>query len=138
MTDVVIHSQAYYLHNFLEPYEGFINSLITRLTDFVNNSLTNEIAIHILEIIQKSSQADFVFILGDRGEDNWVIKSKINLAEDTEQDAYLENLKSIIFPIIYDKSVFNPGHHGSYKTYETKNGIVKALVVIPMKSPQKA
>ncbi|MBW4447096.1 MAG: EAL domain-containing protein [Spirirestis rafaelensis WJT71-NPBG6] len=138
MTDVVIHSPAYYLHNFLEPYEPFINSLITRLTDFVNNSLTNEIAIHILEIIQKSSQADFVFVLGDRGEDNWVIKSQNYLAEDIEEDAYLENLKSIIFPIIFDKSVFHPGHHGSYKTYKTKNGIVKALVVIPLQSPQKA
>jgi EAL domain-containing protein (putative c-di-GMP-specific phosphodiesterase class I) len=136
MSDVILHPQAYYLHNFLEPYEFFINSLITRLTDFIyNNSTTNDAATRILEIIQYSSKADFVFVLRDQGQDNWVVKSKTNLAKDIE-DASLETLKSIIFPIVSEKSVFHPSHHGSYKIYETKKGIVKALVIIPLQSLQ--
>jgi EAL domain-containing protein (putative c-di-GMP-specific phosphodiesterase class I) len=138
MSDVILHSQASYLHNFLEPYEFFINSLITRLTDFVNNSSTNDVANRILEIIQYSSSADLVLVLRDRGQDNWVVKSQSNLAEDIEPDTDIETFKSIIFPILSDKSVFYLGHHGSYKIYETKNGIVKALVIIPLQSPQKA
>jgi EAL domain-containing protein (putative c-di-GMP-specific phosphodiesterase class I) len=137
MSDVILHSQASYLHNFLEPYEFFINSLITRLTDFVNNNSTNDVANRILEIIQYSSSADLVFVLRDRGQNNWVVKSQSNLAEDIESDTDIETFKSIIFPIISEKSVFNPGHHGSYKIYETKNGIIKALVIIPLQSPHK-
>jgi EAL domain-containing protein (putative c-di-GMP-specific phosphodiesterase class I) len=138
MSDIILHSQASYLHNFLEPYEFFINSLITRLTDFVNNSSTNDVANRILEIIQYSSSADLVLVLHDRSQDNWVVKSQSNLAEDIEPDTDIETFKSIIFPILSDKLVFNLGHHGSYKIYETKNGILKALVIIPLQSPQKA
>ena len=137
MSDVILYSQASYLHNFLELYEDFINTLITQLTDFINNNSTNDVATRILEIIQYSSSADLVFVLGDRGQNNWVVKSQSNLAEDIKQDTSLETFKSIIYPIISAKSVFNPGHHGSYKIYETKNGIVKALVIIPLQSPQK-
>ncbi|MBW4569032.1 MAG: EAL domain-containing protein [Tolypothrix carrinoi HA7290-LM1] len=137
MSDVILHSQTSYLHNFLEPYEFFINSLITRLTDFVNNSSTNDIATRILEIIQYSSSADLVFVLRDRGQDNWVVKAQSNLAEDIEPDTDIETFKSIILPIISEKSVFYPGHHGSYKIYETKKGIVRAIVIIPLQSSQK-
>lgn len=137
MTDVIIHSQAYYLHNFLERYEPFLNNLITRITDIVNNSSTNDTTTCILKIIQYSSEADLVFVLRDRGQENWLVKSQSTLTEDIES-ASLESLKSIILPIIFDKSVFHPGHHGSYKIYENKKGIVKALVVIPLQSPQKA
>ncbi|MBW4479142.1 MAG: EAL domain-containing protein [Tolypothrix brevis GSE-NOS-MK-07-07A] len=138
MSDIIIHPQASYLHNFLEPYEFFINSLITRLTDFVNNSSTNDVANRILEIIQYSSSADLVLVLHDRGQNNWVVKSQSNLTEDIEPDTDIETFKSIIFPILSDKSIFDLGHHGSYKIYETKNGILKALVIIPLQSPQTA
>lgn len=138
MSDVIIHTQASYLHNFLEPYEFFINNLVTRLTDFVNNSSSSDITTRILEIIQDSSSADFVFVLRDRGQNNWTVKSQSNLAEDIEENTDLETFKSIIFPILSEKLVFHPGHHGSYKIYETKNGIIKALVIIPLQSPQKA
>jgi EAL domain-containing protein (putative c-di-GMP-specific phosphodiesterase class I) len=138
MSDIILHPQASYLHNFLEPYEFFINSLVTRLTDFVNNSSTNDLANRTLEIIQYSSSADLVLVLHDRGQNNWVVKSQSNLTEDIEPDTDIETFKSIIFPILSDKLVFDLGHHGSYKIYETKKGIFKALVIIPLQSPQKA
>ncbi len=140
MADVFLYSQASYLHNFLEPYESFISSLITEITDLANNTSTSnfDIVNRILEITRHSSEADFVFIFRNSGQENFVVKSQSNLAEDIDQDIYLETVISIILPIISDKSLFSPGHHGCYKIAETRKGIVKAFVVIPLQSPPKA
>ncbi len=137
--------QVDYLPNFLEPFDFLIKILITRLTEnfFINDrannlSVDSEFEIQILEIIRKSSEADFVFILENDSQDNCFVKSQSSLAENIEQNAYINILNTIIFPIISHKSVFNPSHHGTYKIHEYAKGSANAFVMIPLKMPPNA
>lgn len=133
-----IQPQAAYLHNFLEPYESFISQLINRLQDekYINNN--SEIESRILEIIRQASVADFVFILRNDSQENCLVKSQSDLAAEVDRDAYIGTLKSIIIPSFSQKSVFNPYHHGIYKTHEYRKGSFNAFVVIPLKSAPEA
>ncbi|MGB7379007.1 MAG: EAL domain-containing protein [Rivularia sp. (in: cyanobacteria)] len=137
--------QVDYLPNFLEPFDFFIKILITRLTEnfFINDrsnnlSIDSEFEIQILEIIRESSEADFVFILENDSQDNCFVKSHSSLAENIEQNAYINILNTIIFPIISHKSVFNPSHHGTYKIHEYASCSANAFVMIPLKMPPNA
>ncbi len=137
--------QVDYLPNFLEPFYFFIKILITRLTEnfFINDrannlSIDSEFEIQILEIIRESSEADFVFILENDSQDNCFVKSHSSLAENIEQNAYINILNTIIFPIISNKSVFNPSHHGTYKIHEYASCSANAFVMIPLKMPPNA
>ena len=136
--------QATYLHNFLDPYESFINKLILRLNDSVTSlvnpsSTTNDdIGNCLLEIIRDSSEADFVFVLCNDSQDNCFVKAQSNLGNDIEEDSYKNTLNSIIFPIISLESVFNPAYHGTYNIYEDKKGSSNVFVIIPLKYPPEA
>ncbi len=137
--------QVDYLPNFLEPFDFFIKILITRLTEnfFINDrannlSIDSEFEIQILEIIRESSEADFVFILENDNQDNCFVKSHSSLAENIELNAYINILNTVIFPIISNKSVFNPSHHGTYKIHEYASCSANAFVMIPLKMPPNA
>ncbi|MDM9381143.1 EAL domain-containing protein [Chlorogloeopsis sp. ULAP01] len=134
-----LHPQTYYLHNFLEPYESFINELITRLKDenlTKNSSLNNlnidlKIENRLLEIIRQISESDFVFILQHQNQDTWMVQSRSEFIGDNFQD-YIDNLKVKILPNILQQSVFNSARHGIYQIHECKRGISNAFVVIPL------
>lgn len=136
--------QVDYLPNFLEPFESFIQNLITITETFFINASTNnsfdnsDFEIQILEIIREASEADFVFILENDSQDNCYVKSQSNLAENIDKNAYLNILNTIIFPIISQESVFNPAHHGTYKIHEYAKGSANAFVMIPLKMPPNA
>ncbi|MBR8832788.1 MAG: EAL domain-containing protein [Stigonema ocellatum SAG 48.90 = DSM 106950] len=137
--------QACYLHNFLEPYESFISQLIAQLQDdnriidsATNNSSTNaQIGNRILEIVRKTSKADFVFVLRNETQDNWFVKSQSDLADRIDEDVYIEILKSNILPNIWRQSVFNPAYHGVYQIYEDRNGDSHTFVFVPLILPPK-
>ena len=138
-------SQAAYLPNFLEQFEYFIDDLIARLKDYFfsqkstnNLSDNSEIKNHILEIIRDASKADFVFILSNDSQDNCFVESQSHLSENIDENAYINILNTIIFPIISHESVFNPTHHGTYKIHEYGKGSANAFVMIPLKMPPEA
>jgi EAL domain-containing protein (putative c-di-GMP-specific phosphodiesterase class I) len=129
------HNKASFLHNFLEPYESFINNLIKELS--IINTSTEELEIQsfILNIIRLVSKADFVFILCNNNKtDDWSIKSHSDLSENINSDYYINTLNTIIFPTISQISIFNPAHHGIYKIHEDTKGISKGFLFIPIKS----
>ncbi|MEM6754284.1 MAG: EAL domain-containing protein [Cyanobacteria bacterium P01_C01_bin.38] len=126
--------QVDYLPNFLEPFESFIQNLIIRLT----NSSDSDFEIQILEIIREASEADFVFIVENDSQDNCLVKSQSNLSDNIDENAYLNILNTIIFPIISQESVFNPSHHGTYKVHEYASCSANTFVMIPLKMPPLA
>jgi EAL domain-containing protein (putative c-di-GMP-specific phosphodiesterase class I) len=134
-----------YLPSFLDPFESFIENLITRLTDrFLINTSANESNINdnfeyeILEIIRKASEADFVFIIANDSHDNYLVKSQSSLAENIDKNAFINILHSIVFPSISYESVFNPSHNGTYKISFDASYAANAFVMIPLKMPPEA
>ncbi len=134
------------LPNFLEPYEPFINDLITDLKNDtllanlakINSTARSEIENHILEIIRRLSKADCVFVLcqNDSKKNIWHKKSESCFNADINQDFYVNALKSNILNSISRESIFNPFHHGIYKIRDN-NDISKAFVLIPLnRQPQ--
>ena len=131
-----LESKTSQLHNFLEPYEEFIEKLIQQLTDLRSSNYNNfngDLEHHILNIIRQTSEADFVFILGIDNQDKWYSKFRSNLANNIENDFYHNTLNSEILPNTSRLSIFNPAYHGIYRLHENRNGIVKAFVMVPLK-----
>jgi EAL domain-containing protein (putative c-di-GMP-specific phosphodiesterase class I) len=134
------------LHSLLERCEPFIETLVERLKDnqsINRSSQASEVySIHeaesiILEIIRRSSNADFVFVLHcDYDQKNWTIKSYSNFCENiADKASYIDVLKSKILSGTSVEEIFTSGHRGIYRThYEEKTETSKVFVLIPLES----
>lgn len=131
-----LEAQTFQLHNFLEPYENFINRLIQKLENL--NNVNNDITNHVLNIIKSASEAEFIFVLSIDNQENWSIKQHSDFSENIDKDFYFNTLKLDIVPNISRLSIFNPAYHGIYRLHEDKSGAVKAFVVVPLKSLPQA
>ncbi|AFY56798.1 EAL domain-containing protein [Rivularia sp. PCC 7116] len=132
-----------YLPNFLETFESFIEILINQLSYFSNiqnteNILSETLEFQKLESIREASEADFVFVLKNDSDDNCVVKSQSNLADNIDHNAYINILNTTIFPIISYESVFNPSYHGTCKINEYGNNYANTFAIIPLKMPPEA
>lgn len=129
--------QVNYLPSFLEPFESFLENLITKLSHTVlpDNS---DLETHILDIIREASEADFAFILTNDNLNNCFVKSQSNLSQNIDKNAYTNTLNTKIFPLISLESVFNSSHHGTYKIHEYAKVSTHAFVMIPLKMPPEA
>ncbi len=126
----IITEEAQYLHNSLEYYENFIDKLITKLKS-TRNCSTIDSNLEILNIIQYSSVADYVFVLSN-SQKRWNIKLQSDVSANTDNN-YLEKFNSILSAIDF-KSIFNPGYHGIYCIYESTQGSSKAFIVVPLQN----
>jgi EAL domain-containing protein (putative c-di-GMP-specific phosphodiesterase class I) len=137
-----ITKESSYLHNFLEPYQSFIEELISRIKEdkLISHAANNpsnkesEIEKHILDVIRCSSNADFVCILRNNEHNSWVLKSSSHFNENIEPNNCIEILKSNILTKVSAKSIFNVEYHGVYQLYEERRGISKAFALVPLNS----
>ncbi len=135
-----LEPKTFYLRNFLEPYENFIKELIKLFSKLANNSFnSNSDTVHeVLSIIKRASDADFAFVLGNDKQNNWYVKAHSTICDDTDSDFYFNTLNSYILPTLSRVSIFNPAYHGTYKFHEDKKGVVKAFVIVPLKTLPEA
>jgi len=135
-----VEAPTFQLRNFLEPYEDFIINLIQQFTHLANEGLNIDFDIthQLLNIIRKTSEADFVFILGIDNKHNWSVKSHSNPGKDIDGNFYFNTLNSHILPTVSRLSIFNPAYHGIYRLHEDRNGVIKAFVLVPLKGLPQA
>lgn len=128
-----------YLPNFLDPYEALIQDLT------LNGSETNAHTVirrtkgqsnytgNVFNIIQDSSQANFVLVFQVNEEGSASVVAQSDFAETTENRKLLDFISSNLLSSVSLEAIFNPEHHGLYKPCIV-NGedLHKLFVLIPL------